>query len=93
METLIGFVAGYIAGCQDGPDGVKRLRSTAESIVSSQEFRRLAAEAMSFAEMFVQRAASGGVWARCPEPRDGGRHAGAPGIGARQGVEGRLTRA
>ena len=26
METIIGFVAGYIAGCQDGPDGVKRLR-------------------------------------------------------------------
>ena len=60
METLIGFVAGYIAGCQDGPDGVKRLRSTAEAIVSSPEFRRLAAEAMSFAEMFVQRAASRG---------------------------------
>ena len=40
METVIGFVAGYIAGCQDGPDGVKRLRSTAEAIISSEEFRR-----------------------------------------------------
>ena len=60
METLIGFVAGYIAGCQDGPDGVKRLRSTTEAIVSSDEFKRLAAEAMSFAEVFVRRAGSRG---------------------------------
>lgn len=60
METLIGFVAGYIAGCQDGPDGVKRLRSTAGAIVSSDEFKRLSGEAMSFAQMFVQRAASRG---------------------------------
>ncbi|HUD76708.1 MAG TPA: hypothetical protein VMR00_02565 [Streptosporangiaceae bacterium] len=60
METVIGFVAGYIAGCQDGPDGVKRLRSTAEAIISSEEFRRLAAEAMSFAETFARRAASRG---------------------------------
>jgi hypothetical protein len=59
METLIGFVAGYLAGCKDGPDGVKRLRASAEAIVSSDEFRRLSAEAMSFAEVAVRRAASG----------------------------------
>jgi hypothetical protein len=59
METLIGFVAGYIAGCQDGPDGVKRLRSTVEAIVKSDEVKRLTAEAMSFAEVAVRRTASG----------------------------------
>jgi hypothetical protein len=59
METLIGFVAGYIAGCQDGKEGVKRLRTTAESILASDEVRRLTAEAMSFAEVAVRRAASG----------------------------------
>ena len=59
METLIGFVAGYIAGCQDGQDGVKRLRATAEAIVSSDEVKRLTAEAMSFAEVAMRRAASG----------------------------------
>jgi hypothetical protein len=59
METLIGFVAGYIAGCKDGQDGVKRLRATAEGILSSDEVRRLTAEAMGFAEVAVRRAASG----------------------------------
>ena len=59
METIIGFMAGYIAGCKDGPDGVKRLRATAESILSSEEVRRLTAEAMSFAGVAVRRAASG----------------------------------
>jgi hypothetical protein len=59
METLIGFVAGYIAGCQDGPDGIKRLRSTVEAIVKSDEVKRLTAEAMSFAEVAVRRTAPG----------------------------------
>ena len=59
METLIGFVAGYIAGCQDGKEGIKRLRTAAESILASDEVRRLTAEAMSFAEVAVRRAASG----------------------------------
>jgi hypothetical protein len=59
METLIGFVFGYIAGCKDGPYGVKRLRTTAEAILSSDEVKRLTAEAMSFAEDAMRRAASG----------------------------------
>jgi hypothetical protein len=59
METIIGFVAGYIAGCQDGPDGVKRLRATVEAILSSDEAKRLTAEAMGFAEVAMRRAASG----------------------------------
>ena len=59
METLIGFVAGYIAGCQDGRDGVKRLRATVEAIARSDEVKRLTAEAMSFAEVAMRRAASG----------------------------------
>jgi len=59
METIIGFVAGYITGCQDGPDGVKRLRATAAEIVSSDEVKRLMAEAMSVAGAVVSRAASG----------------------------------
>ena len=58
METIIGFVAGYIAGCQDGPDGVKRLRATAADIMRSEEVKRLMAEAMSVASELVSRAAS-----------------------------------
>jgi|HubBroStandDraft_4_1064222.scaffolds.fasta_scaffold15660_3 hypothetical protein len=59
METIIGFVAGYIAGCQDGPDGVKRLRATVQAILSSDEAKRLTSEAMGFAEVAMRRAASG----------------------------------
>jgi hypothetical protein len=59
METVFGFIAGYIAGSQDGPDGVKRLRSSVEAILKSNEVRRLAGEAISLAELTVRRAASG----------------------------------
>jgi hypothetical protein len=59
METLFGFVAGYLAGCQDGQDGLKRLRASVEAIMKSDETKRVAAEAMRFAEVVVRRAASG----------------------------------
>jgi hypothetical protein len=59
METIFGFVAGYIAGTKDGPEGFKRLRSSIETIMKSDEVKRLTAEAMSFAEVAARRAASG----------------------------------
>jgi len=59
MEVIVGFVAGYLVGCQDGKDGVRRLRSTAEAIVTSNEFRRLTTEAVSLAGAMARRAASG----------------------------------
>ena len=59
METLIGFVAGYMAGCKDGQDGVKRLRASVEAILGSDEVKRLTAEAMGFVEVAARRAASG----------------------------------
>ena len=59
METLFGFVAGYLAGCKDGQDGVQRLRASVEAIMKSDEAKRVAAEALSFAELAVRRAASG----------------------------------
>ena len=59
METLFGFVAGYLAGCNDGQDGLKRLRASVEAIMKSDEAKRVAAEAMGFAELAVRRAASG----------------------------------
>jgi hypothetical protein len=45
METLFGFVAGYLAGCPDGQDGLKRLRASVEAIMKSDETKRVAAEA------------------------------------------------
>jgi len=59
METLIGFVAGYIAGCKDGPDGVKRLRAAAADIWNSGEVKRLAGEAMSFADVLAREVLAG----------------------------------
>jgi hypothetical protein len=59
METLFGFVAGYLAGCRDGQDGLKRLRASVEAIMKSDETKRVAADAMSLAEVVVRRAASG----------------------------------
>jgi hypothetical protein len=59
METILGFVAGYLAGCRDGKDGVKRLRETVIAIRDSGEVRRLTAEAVTLAEATARRAMSG----------------------------------
>jgi hypothetical protein len=59
METLFGFIAGYLAGCRDGKDGARRLRESFEAIASSPEVKRMAAEAMTIAESAVRRAAAG----------------------------------
>ena len=59
METIIGFVASYLAGCRDGKDGVKRLRETVTAIRESDEVKRLTAEAMTLAGATVRRAMSG----------------------------------
>jgi hypothetical protein len=58
METLVGFIAGYMAGCQDGKDGLRRLRESVDAIRQSPEARRLLGEAMGFAEVAVKRAVS-----------------------------------
>jgi len=59
METIIGFVAGYLAGSRDGKDGVKRLRESLEAIIGSPEVKRLAGEAMTMAEAAARKAAAG----------------------------------
>jgi hypothetical protein len=60
METIVGFVAGYLVGTREGRDGLERLRSSWHSIKTSPEVRKLAAEAVTVAEMAVRRASSGG---------------------------------
>jgi hypothetical protein len=59
METILGFVAGYLVGCRDGKDGAARLRDSVEEIVNSPEARRLAAEGMMFSQAIVRRALAG----------------------------------
>jgi hypothetical protein len=55
METVIGFVAGYLVGAGDGKDGLARVRSSLRSIWHSPEARRLAAEAVTVARGAVSQ--------------------------------------
>jgi hypothetical protein len=59
METMLGFIAGYLAGCRDGREGLQRMRDSLIAIRDSPEARRLAAEAVTFAGVAVRRAATG----------------------------------
>jgi hypothetical protein len=60
METIVGFVAGYLVGTREGRDGVERLRSSWHSIRTSPEVRKLALEAVSVAEMAVRQVSGRG---------------------------------
>jgi hypothetical protein len=61
METILGFVAGYLVGTREGKDGLERLRSSWHSIRTSPEVRRLAAEAVTFAEAALRQSSGGGL--------------------------------
>lgn len=58
METLIGFAAGYLVGSKDGPDGLRRLRSSLEAILTSTETKRLTREALTLAEGIARQVSS-----------------------------------
>jgi len=61
METLIGFVAGYLVGAQEGKGGLERLKASLSAIASSAEARKLFGEALAVAQPVVQRASSAGL--------------------------------
>jgi hypothetical protein len=61
METIIGFVAGYLVGANGGPDGLKRVRSSWQSIRTSPEVRRLLAQGAVVAQAAAGRASRGGL--------------------------------
>jgi hypothetical protein len=50
METLIGFVVGYLVGAKEGKGGLERLKVSVSSIMGSPEARRLIGEAMAVAQ-------------------------------------------
>ena len=60
METIVGFVAGYLVGTREGRDGLDRLRSSWHSIRTSPEVRKLAGEAVTMAEMAVRQVSGHG---------------------------------
>jgi hypothetical protein len=55
METIVGFVAGYLVGTREGRDGLERLRSSWHSIRTSPEVRKLAGDAITLAESVVRK--------------------------------------
>jgi hypothetical protein len=61
METIIGFVAGYLVGVNGGRDGLQRVRSSWQAIRTSPEVRRLLSEGAAVAQVAVSRASRGGL--------------------------------
>jgi hypothetical protein len=61
METIVGFVIGYIVGSRDGQDGPERLRESWREIRNSPEARRLAGQAMGLTEQVLRRAVGTGL--------------------------------
>jgi hypothetical protein len=61
METIIGFVAGYLVGAREGKAGLERLKTSWRAIASSPEVRKMASDAIVMAEQVVKRAPVGGL--------------------------------
>jgi hypothetical protein len=61
METIIGFVAGYLVGAREGKAGLERLKTSWRAITSSPEVRKMASDAIVLAEQVVKRAPAGGI--------------------------------
>ncbi len=61
METIIGFVAGYLVGAREGKAGLERLKTSWRAITSSPEVRKMASDAIVLAEQMVKRAPVGGI--------------------------------
>ena len=62
METIVGFVAGYLVGTREGKDGLERMRSSWHPIRTSPEVRKLAADAITLVEGVVrQRSGRAGI--------------------------------
>jgi hypothetical protein len=61
MQTIIGFVAGYLVGTREGKAGLERLKTSWRTIRSSPEVRKLAVDAVSMAEQVVRKAPIGDI--------------------------------
>lgn len=61
METIIGFVAGYLTGVSEGREGLQRARKSLDAIRTSPELRRLVGEGVGVAQIVLGRVAKGGL--------------------------------
>jgi hypothetical protein len=63
METLIGFVVGYLMGTRHGRDGLAKMRESLDAIRSSPEVHQLVATGVSVAGSATRSVLSGGAGA------------------------------
>jgi hypothetical protein len=61
METLIGFVAGFVVGSQYGRDGMAKLRESWAAISTSPEVRQLVMTGASMAGNAVREVMNGNI--------------------------------
>ena len=61
METIIGFLAGYLVGAREGKAGLERLKTSVNAIRSSPEVRKMASDAMVLAGQMVRRVPAGDI--------------------------------
>lgn len=61
METLIGFVIGYVVGTRQGRDGLAKARESVDAIRTSPEVRQLVATGASIAGGTLKQLLSGGA--------------------------------
>ena len=61
METIIGFIAGYLTGVSQGRTGMQRARTSLDEIRKSPEVRRMVADGVGLAQVVLGRVAKGGL--------------------------------
>jgi len=55
MGTPLGFIFGYLAGAQAGPEGYQKLRDAWQEIVASEEWKGLVATVTAFVQNTLER--------------------------------------
>jgi hypothetical protein len=53
MGTLVGFVAGYILGARQGPEGHAKLRQAIETLLGTPEFKALVERGLVLSELMT----------------------------------------
>jgi len=61
METIIGFIAGYLTGVSQGREGMERARKSLDAIRTSPEVRRMAGDGVGLAQAILGRVAKNGL--------------------------------